>query len=181
MLFWSHFSLLNAVFTQVSYKAEHSQLTYLQLMSTKAVQNVTLHCRNTIGYYDPMTNNYRRGLKLLAFNDAEIMPKANNRLRYKALLDECQVINTVLSVYFFYIKVFLINCLKSCQCSRPFFVILTKRYLFAPQHKSQDWARTIVEYETDKPGRLPLLDVAIRDVGRPQQMFRVEIGLACFS
>lgn len=142
-------------------------------MSTKAVQNVTLHCRNTIGYYDPMTNNYRRGLKLLAFNDAEIMPKANNRLRYKALLDECQVINTELSK--------VVNCLKSCQCSRPFFVILTKRYLFAPQHKSQDWARTIVEYETDKPGRLPLLDVAIRDVGRPQQMFRVEIGLACFS
>lgn len=60
-------------------------------MSTAAVQNVTFHCRNTVGYYDPVTGNYRRGLKLLAFNDAEILPKANNRLRYKALLDECQV------------------------------------------------------------------------------------------
>lgn len=122
----------------ITYKADHTQLTYLQLMSTKAVQNVTFHCRNTIGYYDPTANNYRRGIKLLAYNDAEILPKANNRLRYKAILDECQ-------------------------------------------HKSSNWARTIVEYQTDKPARLPLLDVAVRDVGRPQQMFRVELGLACFS
>ncbi|VVC94687.1 unnamed protein product, partial [Leptidea sinapis] len=73
----------------ISYKADHSQLTYLQLLSVAAVQNVTLHCRNTVGYYDPGAKNYKRGLKLLAFNDAEILPKANNRLRYKALLDEC--------------------------------------------------------------------------------------------
>lgn len=60
-------------------------------MSTKASQNVTFHCRNTIGYYDARTKNYRKGIKLLAYNDAEILPKANNRLRYKAILDECQV------------------------------------------------------------------------------------------
>ena len=83
------------LYIQITYKADHTQLTYLQLMSTKAVQNVTFHCRNTIGYYDPTTNNYRRGIKLLAYNDAEILPKANNRLRYKAVLDECQV-----SLYF---------------------------------------------------------------------------------
>lgn len=76
---------------QISYKADHSQLSYLQLLSLKAVQNVTLHCRNTVGYYDPDTRNHKRGLKLLAYTDAEILPKANNRLRYKALLDECQV------------------------------------------------------------------------------------------
>lgn len=57
----------------------------------RAVQNVTFHCRNTVGYFDPATKNYRHGIKLLAYNDAEILPKANNRLRYKVLLDECQV------------------------------------------------------------------------------------------
>lgn len=60
-------------------------------MSTKAVQKVTFHCRNTIGYFDPQANNYRHGIKLLAYNDAEILPRANNRLRYKTLVDDCQV------------------------------------------------------------------------------------------
>lgn len=79
------------LFAQINYKADHTQLTYLQLMSTKAVQQVTFHCRNTIGYFDPQANNYRRGIKLLAYNDAEILPRANNRLRYKAIVDDCQV------------------------------------------------------------------------------------------
>lgn len=74
-------------------------MTYLQLMSVNAVQNVTFHCKNTVAYYDPATHNYRRGVKLLAYNDAEILPKANNKLRYTALLDECQV-----SGKLFYIK-----------------------------------------------------------------------------
>lgn len=49
------------------------------------------------------------------------------------------------------------------------------------QHKSPNWAQTVVEYETDKAGRLPLLDVAVRDGGKQNQMFRIEMGLACFS
>lgn len=49
------------------------------------------------------------------------------------------------------------------------------------QHKKSSWAKTIVEYSTDKPARLPLLDVAVRDLGRPNQMFKVELGLVCFS
>lgn len=55
------------------------------------------------------------------------------------------------------------------------------KFLIVFQYKKQEWAKTIVEYETDKPGRLPLLDVAVRDVGRPQQMFKIELGLACFK
>lgn len=56
-----------------------------------ATQNLTYHCKNTIGYYDAETKSYKKGLKLVGFNDADITPRGNPKLRYKAIEDECKV------------------------------------------------------------------------------------------
>lgn len=60
-------------------------------MSAGASQNLTYHCRNSVAYFDLEHKTYRRSLKLLGWNDAEIIPRGNSKLRYSVLEDECRV------------------------------------------------------------------------------------------
>lgn len=43
------------------------------------------------------------------------------------------------------------------------------------------WGKTVISYETDKPVRLPIIDVALRDIGKPDQSFSIEIGTVCYE
>lgn len=62
------------------------------------------------------------------------------------------------------------------------FCILQLIRIFVNSQLHQDhWGKTIVSYETDKPVRLPILDVALRDIGKPEQSFSIEIGAACYD
>lgn len=55
-------------------------------------------------------------------------------------------------------------------------------YIFVNlQLRQNHWAKTGILYETDKPIRLPILDMALRDIGRPEQSFFIEIGAACYE
>lgn len=74
----------------------------------------------------------------MSWNDAEITPRGNARLRYEALLDQCKT-------------------------------------------RTSDWAKSVVQYVTDLPTRLPIIDVAVRDLHDEKQEFWIEIGAACFS
>lgn len=76
---------------KITYKAHSNQIGYLQLLTTHAQQNITFHCKNTVAYFDQHKRTFRKGLKLMAWNDAELLPKGNNRLRYEALVDDCRV------------------------------------------------------------------------------------------
>lgn len=125
------------IYFQIAYKADSTQIAFLHLHSSKAVQNVTYHCKNTVAYFDAIKHTYRKGLKFLSYNDNEITPKGN-RLRYEALLDECR-------------------------------------------YKKNIWAKSILEYSTDKPQRLPIVDIGLRDIGDSGQEFYLEIGAVCFS
>lgn len=53
------------------------------------------------------------------------------------------------------------------------------KYLFF-QYRKDVWAKSVLEYTTDKPSRLPITDIVVRDVGKPDQAFWVEIGAVCF-
>lgn len=44
-----------------------------------------------------------------------------------------------------------------------------------------DWGRTVFEYRTQKPTRMPIVDFAAVDVGRADQEFGIDIGPVCFS
>lgn len=76
---------------KISYKADNNQIGFLHLLSTHAQQNLTYHCRKSVAYYDEAKKTYRRGLKLLAWNDIELTPRGNQRLRYEAITDGCKV------------------------------------------------------------------------------------------
>lgn len=44
-----------------------------------------------------------------------------------------------------------------------------------------EWGKTVMEYRTNKPSRLPFLDIAPLDIGGAYQEFGVEIGPVCFK
>lgn len=48
------------------------------------------------------------------------------------------------------------------------------------QKRTNAWAKTVITYTTQKTQRLPIVDIAIRDVGEANQQFRVQLGPACF-
>lgn len=122
---------------KMNYKADSNQLGFLQLLSTHATQNLTFHCKKTIAYFDSSKNNHRKGLKLMTWNDNELLPKGPQRLRYETLEDGCQ-------------------------------------------YRSDSWSKTVISYTTEKSSRLPLTDVAVRDINEPGQKFWIEIGAVCF-
>lgn len=64
------------------------------------------------------------------------------------------------------------------KCTGFNFVNLLNIYF---QFKRSDWAKTVITYQTDKPQRLPILDVAVRDIGEEDQSFWLEIGPVCFT
>lgn len=43
------------------------------------------------------------------------------------------------------------------------------------------WASTKIEYRTEKPQRLPFVDIGVRDVGEPNQSFKIELGPVCYA
>lgn len=76
---------------QLTYKSDSNQLGFLQLLSTNAQQNLTYHCKNSVAYHDVAKNTYRKAIKFLAYNDAEITARGNARFRYEVLEDGCKV------------------------------------------------------------------------------------------
>merc|ERR1719431_380197 len=46
--------------------------------------------------------------------------------------------------------------------------------------RSNNWSATTIIYNTDRAHRLPFSEVGIRDIGRPNQFFKIEIGPVCF-
>ena len=48
-------------------------------------------------------------------------------------------------------------------------------------NKGQDWATAVLRINTDKPTRLPIVDLKLADFGNTNQAFKVEIGQVCFS
>lgn len=52
---------------------------------------------------------------------------------------------------------------------------------FLLKQKKPIWQKTVIEYKTDKPQRLPVVDIAVHDVGTQDQEFGLTIGPVCFS
>lgn len=73
-----------------TYKADSNQLTFLQILSNKAEQTITYHCKNSAAYYHKKKKTYRYGMKLMAWNDLEILPKGQKRVRYEVIQDDCK-------------------------------------------------------------------------------------------
>lgn len=49
------------------------------------------------------------------------------------------------------------------------------------QGRTNDWSKTSLRYTSEKASRLPIIDVAIKDIGQSDQEFAIEIGSVCFQ
>jgi len=49
------------------------------------------------------------------------------------------------------------------------------------QFKKNEWSETHIQVDFDKPSRLPIIDIASKPTGEPEQAFWIELGMACFQ
>jgi len=71
----------------INYKADSNQLSFLQLLSGRAAQTITFHCKNTVAFRNPRGNT-RSALSLMSWNDLEI--KKGGKFKYEVVEDGCK-------------------------------------------------------------------------------------------
>jgi len=118
-----------------TYKADSNQIAFLQMLSSKASQNVTYHCSNSVAHYHNRRQHHRKSIALQSWNDLEI--RNRGKFRYNVIKDDCQY-------------------------ERP------------------EWSTSVFSVKDTKPQRLPIVDVAVRDVGNARKKFKIELGPVCF-
>ena len=72
------------------------QYSFLQMLSTKASQNITYHCQNSVGYHHARRDHKRKAIMLQSWNDLEI--KHRGKFRYDVLSDDCQVCSSTIKI-----------------------------------------------------------------------------------
>ncbi|KAG8515656.1 Collagen alpha-1(III) chain [Galemys pyrenaicus] len=65
------------------------QLAFLRLLSSRASQNITYHCKNSIAYMDHASGNVKKALRLMGSNDGEFKAEGNSKFTYTVLEDGC--------------------------------------------------------------------------------------------
>lgn len=48
------------------------------------------------------------------------------------------------------------------------------------QTRPEQWGKTTISYTTDRPSRLPILDVVLRDFNVAGQSFSIHLSPVCF-
>ena len=137
-----------------TYKADSNQIAFLQMLSSKASQNVTYHCSNSVAHYHNRRQHHRKSIALQSWNDLEI--RNRGKFRYNVIKDDCQVLKNFFP---------------------DFFGIFT---IFSFQYERPEWSTSVFSVKDTKPQRLPIVDVAVRDVGNARKKFKIELGPVCF-
>lgn len=122
----------------ISSQSMATQLAFMRLLSNKASQNITYHCKNSVAYMDEQSGNLKKAVVLQGSNDVELRAEGNSRFTFTVLEDGCT-------------------------------------------RHTGEWSKTVIEYRTDKPSRLPILDIAPMDIGGAEQEFGLDIGPVCFK
>uniref|UniRef100_A0ACB8G0H1 Collagen alpha-1(III) chain n=1 Tax=Sphaerodactylus townsendi TaxID=933632 RepID=A0ACB8G0H1_9SAUR len=65
------------------------QLAFLRILSSRASQNITYHCKNSIAYMDAASMNVKRALKFMSSTESEIKAEGNSKFTYTVLEDGC--------------------------------------------------------------------------------------------
>lgn len=81
-----------------------TQLAFMRLLSNKASQNITYHCKNSVAYMDEQSGNLKKAVVLQGSNDVELRAEGNSRFTFTVLEDGCTV-----SCFFFFLDCFALR------------------------------------------------------------------------
>lgn len=124
-------------FEKLKYVPRSSQLLFLRLLSDRAVQNITYHCKNSVAWHSEHLTDVKRSLKIKTANGVIIHSSSSNKFKPRVITDGCRV-------------------------------------------KNGTWLQTVIQIDTTKPNRLPIVDVAAYDIGDDGEEFGLELGPVCF-
>ena len=87
------------------YMSVDAEIRFLQLLSSKASQKITYHCKNSIAVFDAAGKTYRNAIKLMTISDTELNARGNSKFRYRLVKDGCKVRFAYFlpNIYFLYI------------------------------------------------------------------------------
>ncbi|EDO49401.1 predicted protein, partial [Nematostella vectensis] len=123
---------------QFHYTSDPSQLLFLRLLSDRASQKITYHCRNSVAWYDSRSRDFDKSIKLKSGNGIELYAASSNKYKPTIIKDDCGV-------------------------------------------KDGKWRKTVLEVNTESTHRLPIVDIAVFDIGDRDEEFGLQIGSVCFS
>ena len=68
-----------------------SQLSFLRLLSDRARQNITYHCKDSVAWYDEQLNDVTKSIRLKTSNGVIIDSSSSNKFKPKVITDNCRV------------------------------------------------------------------------------------------
>lgn len=75
---------------KLTYKVDKNQLNFLQLLSDRATQDITVKCKNSPVFFDSQTKSHQRAIKLQTSDDQELVGKDRPKYLYDVIRDGCQ-------------------------------------------------------------------------------------------
>jgi hypothetical protein len=93
----------------MKYTFDPSQMAFLRLLSDRARQNITYHCRNSAAWFNKENSDYTHSIKIMGDNGIELHASSSNKFKPTILRDDCHVsLNFVsLCVTFFFLFYYL--------------------------------------------------------------------------
>jgi len=76
---------------QIRYVTDSTQLTFLRLLSDRAKQTITYHCKNSVAWYNEKFKHYEHSIKLMGDNGIELHASSSNKFKPRILRDDCRV------------------------------------------------------------------------------------------
>ena len=76
---------------QIKYVKFSSQLLFLRLLSDRARQTITYHCKNSIAWYDEQLKDVSKSIKIKTANGVIIHSSSSNKFKPRIITDDCRV------------------------------------------------------------------------------------------
>lgn len=65
-------------------------MKFLQYLTKKARQRITIHCKNVVAVFDSSNNTWDNAMKLVSFDEEDVTVGGKKTFKYKVIEDNCR-------------------------------------------------------------------------------------------